>query len=732
VPDIDYYPYLGPNRRSDKTVVEITLDFESSEHAGFPRHSSEIRDLLVGGGVLTSDEAFPLQTLPDNSICWYASLLAQTALLLQSKAGHRVDFFSITDFPEKNRCRVLLEHEHCDVGITAVKLANELLTGQRKQLAGPFGMFKAFAHDRRLPLDTEAIIKAARNRDIPCNHLERFPRMRNANSECIRRNGLLLLGHGKNQQVLDGTFCPGKSGEFRSLLKNGEQRRALIEKTHVEDDGEYHVLAVNNQVLAVLGMPARQSLSPQQVHPSILDAVLKINRAVGMAPVVASIKSGEVLDFELAPNLEYFQPGDSALLELAAEATLDWLFPGKTTTRMPAIAITGTNGKTTTSRMVNHILLKNGRKPGLVCTDGIFLNGHQVNDVDNCTMKGHFDVLSSPEVDYAVLETHHYGILVRGFAFRWCDIAVCLNVTEDHLGVVHIDTVEQMANAKGSLLERAKYAVVINADDPLCLAMLDSVTAEKVCLVSMDLGVDELGVLAGDREACYCVSESIDGEERLLIYNDGLRLPVIPAAGIPATFNTTARFNVSNAMHAIAATFVAGIKVEAIAGAMACFTSDYASTPGRLNHFDDLPFRIIMDFAHNPDGFARLCDFVDQQDVTGRKLIAFAGSVDRKDDTLIKMGRAMAGHFDIYFCKEYPPREDREPRKVAQLLQQGLMEAGVEKQQTAIKGSGRDVIFEIFDSCKAGDLLVMAMGHAEKLLLPTWIIEYSNRTARCD
>ena len=737
MPKIDYFPYLGPNRRSDKTVVEITLNFTPDDQHGFPQHSSEIRDLLISGGVLDADEAFPEQALPDGRIAWYASLLAQTALLLQRKAGHRVSFFSVMVDPERKRCSTLLEHEHCDVGMTAVKLANELVSGQRKVLAEPFEMFRVFAHDRRLPLDTEAIIKAARRRDIPFHHLERFPLMRNNKAECIRLNGLIMLGHGQHQHVLDGTFCLDRSGDYKGLLKSNEQRQSLLEKLGIfiirtsEADravaSKHHVIAINGQVLPLT----------EQIHPSITDAVLKINHAVGLAPVLVTLFTADiskplkktvsgVMDFELAPNLEHIHVPGSGLIEAAAEAIVDWLFPHKTGTRMPIIAITGTNGKTTTSRMVNHILMESGHKPGLVCTDGTFLNGHQVDDVDNSTMKGHFNVLASQEADFAVLETHHYGILVRGFAFKWCDIAVCLNVTEDHLGVVNIDTVEQMAEAKGSLLERARYAAILNADDPLCLAMLESITAETVCLVSMLADHKKLSTLVGDRTAVYCVLEMVEGAEWLVIYAGRERVPVIPSARIPATFDATARFNVSNAMHAIAATCLAGIRTESIGKAMTCFSSGYESTPGRLNVFDDLPFRVIMDFAHNPDGFEKICDFVDQQSVSGRKLIAFAGSPNRKDETLMSMGRAIAGHFDFYYCKEHKSRGE-ERRKVAHLLQQGLLEAGVEKEQTAIRVHGKEVIFEILDCCEPGDLLVMLLGHVEKHELPGQIREYAGQ-----
>ncbi len=502
--------------------------------------------------------------------------------------------------------------------------------------------------------------------------------------------------------------------------------------------GEYYAIAVNGQVTGIVSRSDGELPSIHRVHASTIEAVLKINHAVGLAPVVVTLRSGDiakplgqggsaVVDFELAPNLEHFHGHDSNLIDSTAEAIIDWLFPAQAISRMPIIAVTGTNGKTTTSRMINHILLNSGRKPGLVCTDGFYLNGRQVSAGDNCTMKGHFNVLSSKEADIAVLETHHYGILVRGFAFRWCDIAVCLNVTEDHLGVVNIETVEQMAKAKGALLERARYAAVLNADDPNCLGMLETVTAEKVCLVSMESGLDVLLAQAGSRAACFCILEMVDGEEWLVIHDSGRRLPVIASARIPATFNGTAGFNVSNAMHAIAASHLAGTGIEMISSAMGTFETGWESTPGRLNVFDDLPFRIIMDFAHNPDGMSKLCEFIDQQHVPGRKLIAFSGSADRKDETLKNIGHSLAGHFDFYFCKEFVSQRVKKPRDVGPVLQQGLIEAGVAEDQIAVVSNGKEVIFRIFDACKAGDLLVMLMGHVEKHQLPEYIKEYAQR-----
>jgi len=755
MPEIHWFATCFPSRRSDKPIVEISLKFGPNDREPFPQHLSRIKKLLIRGGILTPDENFPDQALPDVQMAWYASLLVQTALLFQRKAGHRVSFYSVRCKPKQNRCIALLEHEHCDVGMTAVKLAAELIGGKRSLLAEPFRMFCEFAHDRLLPLDTEAIIKAARNRDIPCTQLERQPYKREkfeelTGGDCIRRNGLLMLGHGAQQHVLDGTFCLDKSGDVKGLLKSSAQRRALLEKLgtpviHDDDKGmvgaeKYQLIAVNEKAIAVIGHPGGESLALENVHASLIDLALAVNREVSGAPLSITVQTGDisrplaqtgggVVDFDLAPELDRLVEIGSPILESAVEEIIDWMFPEPGCARMPVIAVTGTNGKTTTSRMISQVLADAGRKPGLVCTTGVYLNGLQIESDDQAADTGHLKVLTSAEVDVAVLEAHHAGIIFRGFAFEWCDIAVCLNVTEDHLGVGNVESLEQMAAVKRALPERARHGVVLNADDPYCLAMLDSVTADKTCLVSMEFDQEALIARVGMPLDYSCVLEPESDEEWLVIYDHGHRLRLMAVDQIPATFGGTARFNVSNAMHAVAATYLAGTGIELIRSSMSRFKATFEANPGRMNVFDGLPFRFITDFAHNPDGLSKLSEFVDRQTVSGRKLIAFAGNRKKGHETLKKMARALAGHYDFYFCRDYPQRGEEQVADVAHILQKGLLEAGVAENQTAIKTYGKDVIFEIFDACKPGDLLVIVVGYFEQYELPDYVREYAQINA---
>lgn len=756
MPAIQFLAVNFPNRHSDKTVVETRLKFDPAETYDQSQLQELVRQVLLNNNLLNSDEPFPEQGLPKDRVAFYASLLMQTALLFQRKAGHPVDFYSVSSTPGGNSAIALVEHQHCDVGLTAVKLAVEVLGGKRRLLSEPFQAFSTFAHERLLPLDTVAIVEAARRCDIPTTLLERLPFKREDFDEitagdCIRRNGLIMLGHGRFRCVLDGTFCLDRSPVLNAVRLDGRKRRHLLKRlelpvavdgSRTKPTGDFYLVVVNGQVSAVINTANGRALSPAVLDEALVEKLVMLNCDLEFAPMgiriltyadgrSITLTASRIVDFELAPNLDAFarQGGDKCpdWLESTAGLILDWLFEGDNPSRIPIVAVTGTNGKTTTTRMINHIFRVSGRRPGMVCTDGVFLDNRELLKGDQGTVGGHLKILTHPQAEIAVLETHHNGILKNGFAFEWCDVAICLNVTEDHIGEANIETIGQMAEVKRALIERARHAVILNADDQHCLAMRDFTRAERKCLVSMKKSAAELLPLVENTKGCLCVLENMDGETHLVMYDNGFRLPVVSVNRIPMTFNGAARFNTSNAMHAVLAAYLAGTGLEDIRNAMVDFHASWETTPGRMNVFDDLPFRVIMDFAHNPDGMRKVSEYVDQQVVAGRKIVAFAGTATRTDETLKNIGRAVAGHYDFYFCKEHIATDNTTPRTVAHILRESLLESGVAKEMTAIKTHGKQVAFEIFDSCEPGDLLVMLMGHVEKHQLPGHIREYAEK-----
>jgi UDP-N-acetylmuramyl tripeptide synthase len=707
MPVIKWFAYTFPNRRNARSVVEIALHFLPADKRHYAMDIAPIRQCLEKGGILDSSEAFPPDPLPNDFTGWYTSLLVQMALLFQCKVGHRVGYYTVCGDPEQSERGALMEHEHCDVGMTAVKLAAEVMSGKRKLLATPFEQFSVFAADRLLPIDIEAIIAAARRRGIPAIQLERQPLRREqfdhlTGGDCLRRNGLLMLGHGAHQQVLDGFFCLTKSGDLKRLLNDKEKRQDLLQgigvplaKSGSDDkatERRHQYLLVNGQVVAARTVPDGSWTRPGALGHAMAENLLQVAHAVGFAAVsVTMVPDGEVVDFDLSPRLDRHLEGaqHTALLEHVSDMLVDCLFGNVNNSRMPVIAITGTNGKTTTARMIREVLDCAGDRPGLVCTDGIYLGNEQVADTDRCAASGHMKVLTSTAVNRAVLESHHAGILRNGFAFDRCEVAICTTVANDHLGPDTVSTVKEMAVVKRALLERATDAAVLNADNEHCLDMIKHLSAEKVCLVSTSAVADDLLQQGPEGRTCCCVLELVDDEEWVVIY-DTIRVPVVPVASMPATFEGRAAFNMSNAMHAV--------------------RMDFDITPGRLNFYDAYPFDVLMDAMKNPAGAKALCRFVGQIKTPGRKYLMVQVRGDRDEDFIKTMGAALAGQFDHYICQTHSVYPGEPKDRAPVLVKAALLEAGVADEQITIMADLSKAVDTLLRMGSEGDLLVFAPG----------------------
>jgi cyanophycin synthetase len=210
-----------------------------------------------------------------------------------------------------------------------------------------------------------------------------------------------------------------------------------------------------------------------------------------------------------------------------------------------------------------------------------------------------------------------------------------------------------------------------------------------------------------------CVLESIDDTQWLVIYDQEKRLPVIEASLIPATFDGAARFNISNAMHAVTACYLEGVNAETLANAMSDFRAGYESTPGRMNVFDGLPFQIVMDYAHNFDGINRITEFVDAYPVKGRKILMVGGSGDRLDDNIRSSVTPCAGHFDYYICRNYRNLAGRQTHEIPALLKSGLLSAGVDETAICVICQAEEAVHHALAIAVPGDLVVLLIGSSE-------------------
>jgi cyanophycin synthetase len=423
--------------------------------------------------------------------------------------------------------------------------------------------------------------------------------------------------------------------------------------------------------------------------------------------------SGVVTDLNPAPDLGSLLGVTPHLLQQAAEAFLHWLFPEGRQSRIPLVAVTGTNGKTTTCRMIARIMQTAGFKPGLATTSGVYINGELLREGDHAGTEGHHLVFESRKVDMGVLETARGGVATSGFMFDHCDVAVCLNVTEDHLGQYELHTVQDLAAIKRSILLRARKAIVINADYATCLDMLPIAGPPQIYAATLMHSLNEVRDLVG-AEAWVCLCEFVGDEKWIVLHGPaGERLAVTAANDIPACFDGLARFNISNAQHAVCASHALGISTELIGAALAGFDSSYENNPGRLNIYRGLPFTVVMDYAHNRDGMESILQFLTDLQLKGRKLLLYAVTGDRSLEMLKEFSQLPVATFDEFICRNYTDDRGRLHPEFPSLMKQALMQAGVSEECITLVDVPEDGPGVALSLARPGDLLMMCPGSEE-------------------
>jgi cyanophycin synthetase len=416
-----------------------------------------------------------------------------------------------------------------------------------------------------------------------------------------------------------------------------------------------------------------------EVHPANIFMFERIARIIGLdicgidimgpdlrAPITEN--GGVILEVNAAPGFRMHIEPAVGLARNAAEPVIDMLFPKGSNGRIPIIAITGTNGKTTTTRLTAHIAKSAGRKVGYTTSDGVYIQNQMMMKGD-CTgpISAQF-VLKDPTVDFAILECARGGILKAGLGFQHCDVAVVTNVAADHIGLGGINTVEQMAKVKAVVPETVfphGYAI-LNADDDLVYAMRDGLDC-NVALFSMDehnpriIAHCNKGGLATVFENGY-----------VSILKGNWKVRVLPVKDIPLTFEGKALHNVNNCLPAVMATYLyRDITIEDIRSALLSFIPSSHLTPGRLNFFPFKNFTFLADFAHNPHGLKLLGDFVSKLDYT-KKIGVISGTGDRRDEDIMELGEISASYFDELIIRCDKNLRGRTAEEIISLLEQGI------------------------------------------------------------
>jgi cyanophycin synthetase len=414
-----------------------------------------------------------------------------------------------------------------------------------------------------------------------------------------------------------------------------------------------------------------------EIHPENVWIAERVAKIVGLdiagidvvTPDIA-VPFGEtgsaIVEVNAAPGFRMHTSPSIGMPRNVAEPVLDMLFPPGAPCRVPIIAITGTNGKTTTTRLTAHIFRQTGKVVGYTTTDGIYIGDWLLEKGDTTGPHSAQVILRDPTVEVAVLETARGGIIRSGLGFDFCDVGMVLNVQADHLGIGDIETVEDLANVKSVVAQAvcpSGYAI-LNGDDPLVSAMAVKVKGQ-VAYFSMqeDSPIVRAHVLSGGLAAVY-------EHGYLSILKGDWTLRIEQAVNIPLTLGGRATFQIQNALAASLAGFCQGIRIEDIRVALTTFEASAKKTPGRMNLFNLGRCHALVDYAHNPAGFRAISDFL--KSWQGEKVGVIGAPGDRRNIDIEELGQLAAQMFDRIYVKEDLDLRGRASGEVAELLCQGV------------------------------------------------------------
>jgi cyanophycin synthetase len=417
-----------------------------------------------------------------------------------------------------------------------------------------------------------------------------------------------------------------------------------------------------------------------------------------------------IIEVNASPGIRMHTDPDVGTPRDVPGAVLDWLYPPGSSATVPVIAITGTNGKTTTTRLIAHLFRRTGACVGYATTDGIYYQHDLLMSGDFTGPFAAGVVLSHPQVDVAVIETARGGILRGGLGYPGCDVGVVLNVTADHLGLRGIHTVEDLAQVKGVIASAVKPGgvAVLNADDPLVLAMRER-TPGTVVLTSI-IGEGSPAVAEHLARGGTCVVVEDEGGSEWIVIRGGRqmgeRVPVAPVAELPLAMGGAARFQLGNLLAATAAAHAQGIAAAAIAAGLRAFVPSGSATPGRMNVLEIRGATVIVDYAHNPAALRGLMEFVARMQARRRiGVVTMPG--DRRDEDLRELGQIVSV-LDHVVVKEHAAYLRGRPQgQVIQLIGEGLDAGGLGPDRRDAVPEEPAAVARALEIMEPGDLVVI-------------------------
>jgi cyanophycin synthetase len=443
---------------------------------------------------------------------------------------------------------------------------------------------------------------------------------------------------------------------------------------------------------------------------------------------------GAIVEVNAAPGFRMHTHPTEGEAQYVAKPVVDLLFPPGNPSRIPIVAVTGSNGKTTTVRMIAHVFTRMGRRVGMTTTDGIYIDERLVKKADASGPKSAQMVLQNPRIDFAVFEVARGGILREGLGYGRNDVAVVLNVTGDHLGLKEIDSLEALAEVKRVIVEAVPRTgtAVLNADDPLVAEMRKHCSG-SVILFSTQEG-NEL-VERWVRRGRKAITLDRDERGERIVIREGRRtMPVAYTHLLPSTFEGRARMMVQNAMAAAAAAHAAGAHLHDIRQGLRTFATSIFQAPGRLNLVDFNGMKVLIDYAHNAHGLEAVGEFVERVTAaapTGSgapgapswsanlRVAVIATPGDRRDEDMRDLGRVAARYFDDIIIREDENPRGRQRGETAALIMEGVQDAmrtGARAGSAEIVLEEKEAVIRALDRSRAGDLVVACVDHAREVL----------------
>jgi cyanophycin synthetase len=411
---------------------------------------------------------------------------------------------------------------------------------------------------------------------------------------------------------------------------------------------------------------------------------------------------GAVLEVNAGPGFRMHLAPTEGLPRNVAAPVIDKLFPPGATSRIPIIAISGTNGKTTTTRLIAHMAKMKGYKVGYTTSDGVYIQNRLLMEGD-CTGPASAEfVLRDPTVNFAVLESARGGLLRAGLGFKKCDIGIVTNVSADHLGLKGIHTIGQLAKVKAVIPETVspEGTAILNADDDLVYAMRKNVEC-NVALFSLDENNPHIKAMQ-KRGGISAIYEN----GYITICRGEWKIRVIKAVNVPLTFGGKATFMIQNVLPAVITAYLRGFSIEDMKMSLETFIPSATQTPGRLNLFKFKNFQILVDYAHNPSGMRALKQFVNNLEASV-KVGIIAGIGDRREEDNNEMGSIAAEMFDEIIIRQDKQLRGKTEEELIKMLKDGIAKEDPNKKVTVIR-SEREAILYAVKNAKKGALIVLS------------------------